>query len=347
MGSLLSLLIIEAEAGEISDIFEKARVQGELRAAAVQSEDNLGNQSSTVVLGGQLGIQTNPVAGVSAGATFYTTNALFGQDEEPIFLNSKSKSYSILGEAYIQADFGKTEIKVGRQIVDTPYADSDDIRMVPNTFEGVRVVNQEIPDTTIVLSSLDKWSGVDSGKAEKFTDLQASGDAVVTAGVIYEGLENTTLQAWHYKLENANFNYLEAGYEIEQFSVALQYTDQDNSNQAYGAIAEMNLGDLALLTAYNRVNGEVRNGFGGGPFFTSSEDHTIANAVDQVAVLVGAEYVQNDITLALTHVRFDKGENETDFLVSYTFNKALSFDVIHADMHGDGKLSRVFANYSF
>lgn len=347
MGSLLVLLMIEAEAGEISDTFEKTKVRGELRAGAVQSEDSLGNKASTLALGGQLGIITNPIAGVSAGATFYTTNALFGQDEEAIFLSSESKSYSILGEAYIQADFGKTEIKVGRQRVDTPYADSDDIRMVPNTFESVRVINQDIPDTTIVLSSLDKWSGVDSGKAEQFNNLQASGDAVLMAGVIYEGLKDTTLQAWHYKLDNANFNYLEAGYETEQFSVGLQYTDQDKGNKAYGAIGEVNFGDLSLISAYNKVDGEVSTGFGAGPFFTSSEDHIIAEAVDQEAVLVGAEYVHHDLTLALTHVNFDKGENETDYLLSYAVNDNFSFDVIHADMHGDGKLSRVFANYSF
>jgi len=347
MGSLLVMLMMEAEAGAISDTFEKVKVEAELRAGAVQSQDGVGHKASTLALGGQLGIQTNPIAGVRAGATFYTTNALFGQNEEPMFLSSESKSYSILGEAYIQADIANTTIKAGRQTIETPYAESDDIGMIPDRFEGITVVNQDIADTTIVLASLDKWAGFDSDRAEKFKPLQASGDAVLTAGAIYEGLENSTLQAWHYKLDSANFNYLEAGYETEEFSVALQYTNQDNSNRAYGAIAGVRLGDFALTTAYNRVNGEVSNGFGGGPFFTSSEDHTIAEAVDQEAVLVGAEYRIEDLTLGLTHVVFDKGEDETDFLVSYALSKALSLDVIYSEMYADGKLSRVFANYSF
>lgn len=347
LGSLVALFMMEVEAGSMADIFEKAKVSGELRAGAIETKDGLGNKASTFALGGNLGIQTNPIAGISTGVTFYTTNALFGQDEEAMFLSSESKSYSIVGEAYIQANLGNTNIKAGRQIVDTPYADSDDIGMIPNTFEGVRVINQDIPDTTIILASLDKWSGVDSDQAEKFSDLQASGDAVLTAGAIYEGLENTTLQAWHYKLDNANFNYAEAGYETEQFSVALQYTDQDNSNRAYGAGAGVNFGDLALSTAYNKVKGTVSNGFGGGPFFTSSEDHTVAEALDQEAILMGAEYVINDVTLALTHVNFDQGEDETDYLLSYAVNDKLSLDVIYSDMYGDGKLSRVFANYNF
>ena len=347
VGSVLALLAINAEAGSLSDAFENVQTKGQLRTGAIQTENAQGERSKTVAFGGHLGIKTNPIAGVSAGATFYTTNALFGQNEEAMFLGSDSKSYSIIGEAYLQADIANTTIKVGRQTVETPYAQSDDIGMVPDRFEGVTVVNQDIADTTIVLASLDKWAGFDSDRAEKFTDLQASGDVVLTAGAIYEGLENTTLQAWHYKLDNANFNYLEAGYETEQFNVALQYTDQDNRNKAYGVTAGVSLGDLALTTAYNSVDGEVSNGFGGGPFFTSSEDHTVAEAVDQKALLIGAEYRVQDITLGLTNVVFDKGEDETDFLVSYALNEVLSLDVIHSEMYDDGKMTRVFANYNF
>ncbi len=38
---------------------------------------------------------------------------------------------------------------------------------------------------------------------------------------------------------------------------------------------------LVLDLHYNRVDGVVTNGFGGGPFFTSSEDHTVADVKDQ------------------------------------------------------------------
>ncbi len=42
--------------------------------------------------------------------------------------------------------------------------------------------------------------------------------------------------------------------------------------------------------AYNRVDGVVTNGFGGGPFFTSSEDHTVADVKDQEAKSYSLEY---------------------------------------------------------
>jgi len=323
------------------------KTKANLRAGAIQIEDEAGDKTTTLSLGGLVGIETTPIQGFSMGATFFTTNPLFGKDNEAMFLNSTNDGYSILGEAFIQAQVGETTLKVGRQIIDTPYADSDDIGMVPNSFEGYSLISKDIADTTIILASLDKWAGVDTEQPEKFRNLQESDDAVLAGGVIYEGVENTTLQAWHYKLDNANLTYLEAGYETEEFNLAGQYSDQDNSNLVWGVSAGVNIGDLALTTAYNKVDGEVINGFGGGPFFTSSEDHTIAEVSDQEAWLVGAEYGYKQFTGAITHVNFDKGENETDYLLSYAMNDNFSMDIIYSDMYDDGKMTRLFANYSF
>ncbi|NEW61242.1 OprD family porin [Sulfurovum sp. bin170] len=345
--SLVALTAMSIGAENLKEVFSNVLTEGQVRLGVVQIEDEVGGTASTASLGGSLGVKTDPLKGISLGAKFYTTNALFGKDNEGMFLDSNNDSYSIVGEAYIQADLGKTTIKAGRQVVDTPYANSDDIGMVPNTFEGYTLVNQDITDTTVILASLDKWSGVDTDTPEKFNNLQDSSDAVLMASVIYEGIDNTTLQAWHYRLDDTNFNYVEAGYETEQFNLALQYTDQDNDNMAFGLSAGVNFGDLALVSAYNKVDGMVSNGFGGGPFFTSSEDHTVADAIDQEAILVGAEYSIAKATLALTHVAFDKSEDETDYLLSYAVNDNHSLDLIYSDMYDDGKMVRFFANYSF
>ena len=346
--TLVLLSMISLEAGSLSETLVNATTEGQIRLGAIQIEDETGVKTSTLALGGSLGIETSPVNGVSLGATFYTTNALFGKNSEGLFLDSNKKSYSLMGEAYIQANLGKTFIKAGRQLIDTPYADSDDVGMVPNTFEGIILVNQNIKDTTVTLASLDKWSGVDSDIPEKFNELQSSGDALLMASVIYEGIDNTTLQAWHYHLDDKNFNYLEAGYENEQFNLAIQYTDQDNENTAFGLQAGFNIGNLALTTAYNRVNGTVSNGFGGGPFFTSAEDHTIEiDELDQEGVLMSAEYTIEKLTLALVHADFDKGENDTDYIISYAIDDNHSLDLIYSDMYDDGQMVRFFANYNF
>jgi hypothetical protein len=91
----------------------------------------------------------------------------------------------------------------------------------------------------------------------------------------------------------------------------------------------------------------VVNGFGGGPFFTSSEDHTIAEVKEQEALLVGAEYIYDRLTIGINHVDFNRGENETDYILSYAFNDRMSFDLIYSDMYGDGKMTKAFAKYNF
>ena len=346
--SLVLLATISLEAGVLSEALSKTTTDGHIRLGVVQIEDDAKAKTSTLALGGSLGVKTAPVNGITLGATFYTTNALFGKNSEGMFLDSNSESYSIIGEAYLQANLGKTSIKVGRQLIDTPYADSDDRGMIPNTFEGITVINQDIKDTTVILASLDKWSGVDSDVPEKFSNLQNSSDALMVASVIYEGIESTTLQAWHYKLDDADFNYFEAGYEDEQFNLAAQYTTQESDNTAFGLQAGVNMGDLTLTTAYNKVSGTVSNGFGGGPFFTSAEDHTIEiNELDQEGILVSAEYTIERLTLALIHADFDKGENDTDYIMSYAVNDNHSLDLIYSDMYDDGTMVRFFANYNF
>ena len=91
----------------------------------------------------------------------------------------------------------------------------------------------------------------------------------------------------------------------------------------------------------------VVNGFGGGPFFTSDEDHTIADVIDQEAMRYGVEYELSRLSVAFNHTDFDKGEDETDYLASFAVNENHSLDLIYSDMYDDGDMLRFFANYSF
>jgi hypothetical protein len=342
--ALLSPLLAE---NTLSEAIEGITHEGQLRLGSIQTEDATGDKATTLSAGGYVSLTTKPIKGISLTGTLFTTNPIFGKREEGMFLGSDSKGYSIVGEAYLKANVGKSVFKAGRQMLDTPYADSDDIGMIPNTFEGYSLVNKDMTDMTVVLAYLDKWSGVDALVPEKFSEMQDSGDGVFTAGIIYEGIEQTSLQAWHYKLDDANFNYVEAGYEADTFNMALQYTDQDHSNTAYGLSLGANVDAFALSFAYNKVDGMVVNGFGGGPFFTSAEDHTIAEVEDQEAMSMGAEYTIDDLTLAINHVNFDKGEDETDYLASFAVNDKHSLDLIYSDMYDDGSMLRFFAKYDF
>ena len=331
--------------GGLNEAIEGITHEGELRFGAVRTEDSEDKKRTTLSFGGRVSLSTKPIYGLSATATMFTTNALFGRDEEAMFLDSNSKSYSILGESYIKFNSGNTTLKAGRQIIDTPYADSDDIGMVPNSFEGYTLTNSDIENTTIVLAWLDKWSGVDTPTPEKFSELLED-KGVFTTGFIYSK-DTVEAQYWYYDLDDVMFHYLEAGFSGDGFEFALQYSDQDSDNSVYGAKIGANFDALNLGVAYNRVDGVVTNGFGGGPFFTSSEDHTIADVKDQRAVAYSLEYAFDRLNFGVTHTNFDKGEDETDYLASFEVNENHTLDLIYSDMSDDGSMFRFFANYRF
>ena len=343
---LLNTLLYSAES--IQEAFEGLSHDGEIRLGAVKTDDASNNAKNTVALGGNLGFETAPFYGLSVGARFYTTNALFSKKEEPMFLSSDAKSYSILGEAYVKAEFSDTALTIGRQVLETPYANSDDVGMIQNSFEAYSLLNRSIPDTLVYLAILNKWSGVDSEVHDEFKELQSSEKAVLMAGVIYEGIKNTTLQAWHYKFDTLAYNYAEMGYEDERYALAVQYTDQENSNRAFGLMASGNLGAFTFSTAYNKVDGRVNNGFGGGPFFTSAEDHTIEiDELNQEGVLGSLSYSNDALTLGVTHAHFLVGADDTDYLVAYDFSEKQNIEFIYSDLHEDGTLVRLFAKYNF
>ncbi len=337
-------------------------VSGQLRLGYIKVEENEANSTSnTFAVGGKLSYQTRPVHGLSAGASIYSTNPLAGVDEAGLFLDSGNDGYSILGEAYIKADMAKTTIKAGRQELDTPFADTDDIGMVPNTFEGILIYNQNLANVKLFAAHLHRWAGVDAPTPEKFTRLNGD-DGVNVIAALYKPSDKWSLQGWRYEARNnTNISYLEADLHLrDNMALGLQYAKQNskhNGNQndadfngrVWGVSTDVTLGDLTLSAAHNQVtHGQVSNGFGGGPFFTSAEDHTIAEVKNQQATAFRLEYTGfKKLKLSASHVDFKKGENELDLSIQYAFSKKLSADLIYSDMYGDGSMTRAFVEFTF
>jgi len=328
---------------------------GNLRIGFITAEDDTGDNTDGSAYGGKLGYISPGWNGLRAGATLYATQELF-DNENGDFFASDGSSYSILGEAFLQGNFGNTELKAGRFEFDSPYADTDDIRMVPNTFQGALLSNRDISDTTLHLAHLDEWAGVDADEPEEFNEMNGD-DGITLAGAAYEGIENLGLQAWYYWGNDfADLLYLEALYEIDNYSIGAQFGSQsDNTSDdsgpdghVFGITGSYTIDAFTLAAAYNRVSDTVINGFGGGPFFTSADDHTIEGVEDQKALALGLEYGGIErLTLGVLNVDFDKGEDETDFYATYDANDSLNFELIYTDMHDDGHIVRLMTNLAF
>ncbi len=304
--SLMLLSILSVDAQSLSSALEQTKVDGYIRGSYQVHNVTDDRTYKDDAIGGKVHLETGAFYGVTLGASLYSSNAMFNDDNHELvpLRGENHKSYTILGEAYMQLDFGKSMLKVGRQEIETPFAQVDDIGMVPNTFESAIFENSDIDDTTIFLGQIQRMAGVDADVVDKFTKVNGSNNMQVL-GVNYEGVQDLALGAWYYNLKDGEIDsiaYLEANYEKElgdmTYGVGLQYAKESYLNDADAKVysgtlsaTENNIG-LTLSTAYSKAkdNG-ASSGFGGGPFFSNSEYLILDNAgKDGTALWYGAEY---------------------------------------------------------
>jgi len=353
--TLITLYIVLSGTA-IADDAEKNTL-GQVRLGYVNTDDNTINLDS-LAIGGKLGYKTDTYNGLSAGGTFYTSQPVGGMNNNNLFFDSNNNGYSILGEAYINAELGQTSIKLGRQEIETPFADSNHIGMIPNTFESLMIMNTGLANTTLLISHLHRWAGVDvEPEPEHFIKLNGT-NGVNLLGVIYSPSDKWNAQAWHYNAKGmTNTSYLEASISLlENLALGLQYGNQkgdDTNGKVWGLKMDYEIGNFVLSAAHNDVSdGQLINGygggFGGGPFYTSAEENSIDGIIDQKASALSIEYAGlNKLTLAASHYAFNKTENELDLIANYEFSKNLTADFIYSDLNNDGTVTRAFLNYYF
>ena len=276
--------------------------------------------SDAFAVGGHVHLDSKRWNGIMVGAEGYFVEDMGLQDDNPDkvngdFFDADKEGFATLSQAFIDGQWGNTEIKIGRQMIDTPHADSDDIRMMPNYFMAYLLTNTDIEGLTLTLGQVDQMAGWENGvDAKKFVSVEKvmgsneKTDGIYLASAIYEGFENLTLQVWYYYIDDiADVIYLEAGYELPTewtaFTFGAQYDTasdrgdkllDDVDSQTWGVSLEAGFENgLTLLAAYNADDGDTGafGSLGGGPFFTSLEDQTL-DAVGQEgdAWIVGAGY---------------------------------------------------------
>jgi len=258
------------------------------------------NTRSSLTVGGWIGYDTAEWNGLSAGTKFYVlegfklrsgpyTSATY----DPSLYGAGFDEYGFIGEAYLNYKMGNTNLKVGRQKLNTPLAGADDARMLPNLFEAAVLSNTDVTDTTLILAHVTKETvgtfgnvygasgsqlslqsgyglGFHTATSGKFKDMGvvALGEGTDTDGVtavaaVYSGIENLKLQGWDYYAHDIlNAVYLQADYAVSGLKLAAQYINQSETGDAlagnidsnYWAIkAGTNFGDLSGYLAYSQT----------------------------------------------------------------------------------------------
>ena len=353
-------------------------VSGNIRTAFISDDgDSYDDEVHDLATGGSITVLTPKIENnFQIGATLYTAQPLFGQKTDKWLTEHDGSSYSYLGEAYITGVlFGKTAVILGRKVIDTPFADSDDIGMAPNSFEVYLVQNSDIPNFTFTAGRVTKWAGHDAPVRGEFSDL-TGGDGASVFAVNYAnsdlGLEG---QAWYYHLDNledkvdVGIFYVDGTYSLDiddktsislsgQFTRYQQINGPEDDGSVGGVQGEFSYNGLTVALAYNQADGDVapNNGFGGGPFYTSSDLWSIEKAGNDSTAFKGSiSYDINEkISVSGSYLTMtpDEGDDltEADFGLSYAYNDNLAID-FYAEQTDDGTNTdqeySIFVNYGF
>jgi hypothetical protein len=256
-----------------ADLFDKGNEVEALTAGA-------GSYADTAL---RLGVTGDLLKGVSFGATGYAVSTL--GLENNLVSNTWTGAHGItagngssfaevaggvqvddaawMAELWMAATMGKTTVKLGRMELDTPLAFSEKWSIVPNTFEGAVVLNQDIPDTTLV----GAWVGKGNGGANQFDVLlinagtaaavvaAGTGDVTATVGadlgvvgaqgkfnsfvnsgayaaaIVNNSFKPLTAQAWYYNVSNvADAYWLQADINcqlVPGVKIGAQYANID------------------------------------------------------------------------------------------------------------------------
>lgn len=152
-------------AEDLESFFSEGKASGQIRMFYVDRAYQGGKTThrDSLALGGHLKYETAKYNGFDLGVSFYTTNQINIQQhtaDDPSLLGANFEDYSILGEAYIGYDFSElgsqSSLKLGHQRYDTPMMGSDDARMIPNTFNAYKYVNNDVENISFQVAHVDR-----------------------------------------------------------------------------------------------------------------------------------------------------------------------------------------------
>lgn len=371
------------ESDSLNQAFDYAEVFGTLRLAWIDT-DLSGKKTTATAVGGLFGFDTASYQGIKLHVGAQTSqkipflNPTASQELNPDYYDENGDSFTYIVQASIDYEDETLLARFGRIKIDTPYADSDDIRMAPDTFEGAWV-KYSLNDAVVMRGYyLSRWAGYDSGEnQQQFKPLFESQDGEASWGGLGASLSYTfnvdnEVSLWYYhfdKMSDIIYGEVAGHYNMsadQHIEYGLQVSDiqeLENSNidgQVIGAMAIFDYKEffIGLSGNYAFVDEDksITNGFGGGPYYTSLDESTIgfvseeAPGVDVLSTRIGVGADLGIIgvegmTLELVHGQINSTDNregfhENDIALTYEPDDKISINAVFANYNVDESKNR-------
>jgi len=312
-----------------------------------------------------LGLENNFVSnvwGTSHGAVA-NTDANYANTpatNDAGIVGAKVENASWFTEAWVAATLGKTTAKLGRMELDTPLAFTETWSIERNTFESAVAINQDLPDTTLVLAWVGNGNGTEGyGQAIDGTvahyGLAVGGvvnedgefttygtDGAYAAGIINNSFKPLTVQAWYYDVTRmAQAYWLQADLNMEGILAGAQYTNVDlsdylgasvDASSAYALMLGYEMKDVATLkVAYSSVDDETPAGFNTATSLTTAQSKLYTEAWWNYGYVTAMNASALNVSLTATVAGFDLGAYYT--AVTDAKRHILAADTTEYDMN--------------
>lgn len=156
------------------DMFSEGNIYGRLRNNnfyfAYDHQDGTHNSHWVSGFGASGVYNSARFSGFDVNVGLYASLAAFNNHDDPVkfiksgkdtfsrhaYINDGDKYMAVIGQANINYRLSKTDLRLGRQLVETFYTKSNDTKMMPNTFDGLVLTTKDIPQTTLKAAYLYK-----------------------------------------------------------------------------------------------------------------------------------------------------------------------------------------------
>lgn len=329
-----------AMAQELKSAFTEGTVGGNIRAHYNTRDYDTREDEGAFALGGALRAESGSIGAIKVGAGFYTAQDFGTNSQDPSKVNGRLGSdLEVLAEAYLLVEGAGTTLTVGRQKINTPFANPGDAFIIPFTFQGYSVINRSLENFVFELDYLNE---IKNRNSEEFVDVglwtsarYGIGEAENTAGTINFGTayanDPVKVELWLTRFSDFFDNiYMRGDYafplsgSIKPFA-AVQVAQQSESGDAllgkvdstlYGVLAGVGFGKAKFTLAHNTVS-EQENAFRNGaflapynystsPLFTNNMLQTVEDVDAGVAHKFTFNYAAMDsLALQLSYATFD------------------------------------------
>ncbi len=366
---LVFCITAAASAAEtLKEMFTQGTVKGSIKMLDYTRDFDTANTRNDIALGGTLYYHTASLFGISLGTAFSTTNDLGSDDDDTVYSvlgadeNGNHKSVTREQEYFVQGDWFKTTVKYGAQEINTPYMNTDDVRMMPRTYKGLTVVNNSLNNITLAayyitdsmgwndenFVSISEAVAKEPGRA---TDIDEDKDLIIlnAAYKLPTQIVKGDIQAWYYTIDDIyNISYLKASLNTDLGSANVYFVpcllyQKSQGDELNGELDAGQAGfKLGVKIAGFDVQGAYSRSGDDGMITPWGHDQIIGQQVmisgtrgdeDALGLKVGYDFTKIGLTGLSSYVWYAyydvdetdtvKDTEETDINIQYAFSGSL------------------------